>query len=335
LIWFGQTPRLTVADPELVREILLTRADAFERYEAHPVVRQLEGDGLFSLHGDKWALHRRVLTPAFYPDNLNVRAYPSSIPVGNQSNGRETLTRAARPSFLSLQSLAPHVGRSVTAMAERWRAMACAAAAGEVEVDVSESFQAVAEEAITRAMFGSGYDSGRAVFHMQGRFMAFASEAFRKVLVPGYRFLPTRKNRMWWSLDREIRRELVALIGRRSDEARQDAELNDDKKGNNGFRDLLGLLINASGSEAKNKKKQSPAVITVEDMLEECKTFFFAGKQTTTNLLTWATVLLAMNPDWQDRARLEALDVCGDDELPSKGHLPKLKTVHFCFLPFI
>jgi PHYB activation tagged suppressor 1 len=233
----------------------------------------------------------------------------------------------ARHSFLSLQRLAPHVGRSVAAMAERWRAMACAATAGEVEVDVSEWFQAVAEEAITRATFGRSYDSGRAVFRMQARFMAFASEAFREVLVPGYRFLPTRKNRMSWSLDREIRRELVALIGRRSDEA----HLSGDNKGNNGFRDLLGLLINASGSEAKNKKKQSPAAIPVVDMLEECKTFFFAGKQTTTNLLTWATVLLAMHPDWQDSARREVLDVCGDDELPSKGHLPKLKTVHFCF----
>lgn len=77
LIWFGPTPRLTVADPELVREVLLTRADEFDRYEAHPVVRQLEGDGLVSLHDDKWALHRRVLTPAFYPDNLNVRAHTS------------------------------------------------------------------------------------------------------------------------------------------------------------------------------------------------------------------------------------------------------------------
>uniref|UniRef100_A0A453NQR1 Cytochrome P450 n=1 Tax=Aegilops tauschii subsp. strangulata TaxID=200361 RepID=A0A453NQR1_AEGTS len=80
LIWFGPTPRLTVAEPELIREIFLTRADAFDRYEAHPVVRQLEGDGLVSLHGDKWALHRRVLGDAFYPDNLNVRT-PCCSPV--------------------------------------------------------------------------------------------------------------------------------------------------------------------------------------------------------------------------------------------------------------
>ncbi|KAK3130757.1 hypothetical protein QOZ80_6BG0497690 [Eleusine coracana subsp. coracana] len=285
LIWFGPTPRLTVSDPELVREILVTRADAFDRYEAHPVVRQLEGDGLVSLHGDKWALHRRVLTPAFYPDNLN--------------------------------RLAPHVGRSVAALTERWRAMA-SAAGGEVEVDVAEWFQAVAEETITRATFGRSYDSGRVVFRMQGRLMAFASEAFRKVLVPGYRFFPTKKNRLSWSLDREIRRGLVTLIGRRSDEA---AEAQHDNKGNNGggFRDLLSLMINAAGG-----KKQA---IPVADMLEECKTFFFAGKQTTTNLLTWATVLLAMHPEWQDRARREVVDVCGDDELPSKEHLPKLKTV--------
>ncbi|TKW22551.1 hypothetical protein SEVIR_4G236100v4 [Setaria viridis] len=286
LIWFGPTPRLTVADPELVREILLTNADAFDRYEAHPVVRQLEGDGLVSLHDGKWALHRRVLTPAFFPDNLN--------------------------------RLAPHVGRSVAALAERWRAMA-SAAGGEVEVDVAEWFQAVAEEAITRATFGRSYDSGRVVFRMQARLMAFASEAFRKVLVPGYRFLPTKKNRLSWSLDREIRRGLVTLIGHRSDEAEEGggAELND--KGSNGFRDLLGLMINAGG-------KKAPA-IPVADMLEECKTFFFAGKQTTTNLLTWATVLLAMHPDWQERARREVLAVCGADELPSKDHLPKLKTL--------
>ncbi|KAG8070351.1 hypothetical protein GUJ93_ZPchr0006g41228 [Zizania palustris] len=283
LIWFGPTPRLTVAEPELIREIFLTRAEAFDRYEAHPIVRQLEGDGLVSLHGDKWALHRRVLTDAFYPDNLN--------------------------------RLIPHVGKSVAALAAKWSAMAAAAGgSGEVEVDVAEWFQAVTEEAITRATFGRSYDDGRVVFAMQGQLMAFASEAFRKVLVPGYRFLPTKKNRLSWRLDREIRRSLTRLIGRRSDEA-------DGEKADGGsFRDLLGLMINAA-------QKKPRETIPVEDMVEECKTFFFAGKQTTTNLLTWATVLLAMHPDWQERARREVLHVCGADELPSKEHLPKLKTL--------
>ncbi|AQK69355.1 Cytochrome P450 734A1 [Zea mays] len=87
-----------------------------------------------------------------------------------------------------------------------------------------------------------------------------------------------------------------------------------------GFRDLLGAMINAG-------ERKTPAAIPVADMLEECKTFFFAGKQTTTNLLVWATVLLAMHPEWQERARSEVLDICGPDELPSKEHLPRLKTV--------
>jgi PHYB activation tagged suppressor 1 len=140
--------------------------------------------------------------------------------------------------------------------------------------------------------------------------------------------LPTKKNRLQWSLDREIRRGLVTLIGHRSDEAAQDddSELND-KGSSNGFRDLLGLMINASDKKEEKKQEEARAM-PVEDMLEECKTFFFAGKQTTTNLLTWATVLLAMHPDWQERARQEVLAVCGADELPSKEHLPKLKTVH-------
>ena len=135
-----------------------------------------------------------------------------------------------------------------------------------------------------------------------------------------YRFLPTKKNTSSWKLDKEIRKNLVTLIGRRQ-------EAVDDEKLSGCAKDLLGLMINASSNDGK----VSP--ITVNDIVEECKTFFFAGKQTTTNLLTWATVLLAMHPDWQERARQEVLAVCGADELPSKEHLPKLKTVRTSWLP--
>jgi PHYB activation tagged suppressor 1 len=84
LIWFGPTPRLAVADPDLIREILVSRADQFDRYESHPMVRQLEGEGLVSLRGDKWAHRRRVLTPAFHMENLKVRqSQPASLCLRN------------------------------------------------------------------------------------------------------------------------------------------------------------------------------------------------------------------------------------------------------------
>ena len=85
-----------------------------------------------------------------------------------------------------MQLLLPFVGRTVVDMMDKWRDMA-AAGSGEVEIDVSEWFQVVTEDAITRTAFGRSYEDGKAVFKLQTQLMAFASEAFRKVLVPGYR----------------------------------------------------------------------------------------------------------------------------------------------------
>ncbi|URD85999.1 Cytochrome P450 [Musa troglodytarum] len=291
LLWFGPTPRLTVADPDLIREIFLSRSDVFERYESHPLVRQLEGEGLVSLRGEKWAHHRKVLTPTFHMDNLKL--------------------------------LIPFIGKTVLDMVEK-----LPTSGEEVEIDVSEWFQTVTEDAITRTAFGRSYDDGKAVFQLQAQQMVFAAEAFRKVFIPGYRFLPTKKNTNSWKLEKEIKRSLIRLIGRRKE------RLGEEGKPDGSVKDLLGLMIDASASkqgagQAASPKPVSspPSTITVRDIVEECKTFFFAGKQTTSNLLTWTTVLLAMHPEWQERARAEVLRVCGARDLPTRDHLGKLKTL--------
>nr|GMC71227.1 cytochrome P450 734A1-like [Ipomoea batatas] len=67
--------------------------------------------------------------------------------------------------------------------------------------------------------------------------------------------------------------------------------------------------------------------MSADDIVEECKTIFFAGKHTTSNLLAWTTVLLAMHPRWQQLARDEVLRVSGARDTPSKHHLPNLKTL--------
>lgn len=87
-----------------------------------------------------------------------------------------------------------------------------------------------------------------------------------------------------------------------------------------GPKDLLGLMIEAS-------RKQGLPLITTRDIAEECKSFFFAGEQTTTNLLTWTTVLLAMHPQWQTIARDEVLNVFGPRDIPTKDCVSKLKKV--------
>lgn len=72
IVWFGPTARLTVSDPDLIREIFSTKSELYEKIEANPLVKQLEGNGLISLKGEKWAHHRKIITPTFHMENLKV-----------------------------------------------------------------------------------------------------------------------------------------------------------------------------------------------------------------------------------------------------------------------
>lgn len=128
-----------------------------------------------------------------------------------------------------------------------------------------------------------------------------------------FRFFPTRRNINSWRLDKEIKKSLMKLIERRREKSSVNKTHQDSCP-----KDLLGLMIQASNSCTD---------VTVHDIVEECKSFFFAGQHTTSNLLTWTTVLLAMHPQWQAQAREEVLRVCGSRDTPTKDDVAKLKTV--------
>nr|GLL45253.1 cytochrome P450 734A1-like [Ipomoea trifida] len=244
LVWFGPTPRLAVADPDLIREIYTTKSEFYERNEAHPLITQLEGC-------------------------------------------------------------------KVIEMLEKWTDML--SKCGEVEIEVSECFKMLTQDIVAQTAFGSSYEQGKAIFSLQAQQMLLTSEALQKVFIPGYRFLPTKRNMKCWKLDREIKRSLLKVIEERR-------EIWGSEIVENGPKDLLGLMIQASMKEGP-----SATAITVNDIAEECKTFFFAGEQTTSNLLTWTAVLLAMHPRWQDLAREEVVKVCGSRDIPSKDDIAKFK----------
>nr|QWK52271.1 cytochrome P450 715A1-1 [Isatis tinctoria] len=68
--------------------------------------------------------------------------------------------------------------------------------------------------------------------------------------------------------------------------------------------DLLGFLLKADRGK-----------FTATGLVDECKTFFFAGVETTGLALTWALMLLAIHPEWQDTLRDEIRQVIGDSEI--------------------
>jgi len=92
--------------------------------------------------------------------------------------------------------------------------------------------------------------------------------------------------------------------------------------------DLLGMLLQSN--EQNNLPENASGTIrddlSIEEVIEECKQFYLAEKETTSSWLTWAMIVLALHPEWQEMAKEEVLQVCGQKE-PNFEALTHLKIV--------
>ncbi|KAG0456371.1 hypothetical protein HPP92_024159 [Vanilla planifolia] len=176
---------------------------------------------------------------------------------------------------------------------------------GVYEIDVHKELHNFAADVISRVAFGSSYDEGKRIFQLQEEQMFNVYQSLRQVYIPGFRFLPTKKNKRMWSIDKEIQQLLQEVVV-----ANQQTE--------SSSRHLLNLMLCA-------RKHQDR--IGAEEIIEECKAFYFAGKETGANFLTWVLLLLASEPKWQQAARAEVVQLCGQTRPPEAEHICKLNLV--------
>ncbi len=83
--------------------------------------------------------------------------------------------------------------------------------------------------------------------------------------------------------------------------------------------DVLGMMLEAMNEGNSN--------MTASQVLDECTVFFLATDSPTSLLLMWSLLLLAQNPDWQQRARSEVQEVLGAEDTPQVENLANLKLV--------
>lgn len=181
----------------------------------------------------------------------------------------------------------------------------------EKEIDVYQKFLELTLNSFGKFTFGSDLRSpmgeifrsfDRYLYNNRKRMFGLASR------LPGLLSLPTSVNQE--IKEDEYRLQMIAVDLLEKETTRQHFEPDEEES-------LLALMLRLLRDEK----------LTEKQVIDNCVTFLLVGHETTASLLAWTTYLLALHPDWQERTRVEAAELCQKDAL-QWSDLSHLKTLN-------
>ncbi|PHT76789.1 Cytochrome [Capsicum annuum] len=191
---------------------------------------------------------------------------------------------------------------------------------GSYELDLWSNLEILTSDSLSRAASGSNYEEGTKIFNLQIELGELVMKAFP---LPGASLLPTKKNRRMKEIAREVRTSIQDIITKRlkaMEEAKDDIN----------YDDFLGVLLESNLKQIKEGENKNLGM-SMEEVIEECEFFHFAGHESTSVLIMWALILLSKHLDWQGRAREEISQVIGG-KIPDFDDLLRLKIVNMILL---
>ncbi|KAF2325482.1 hypothetical protein GH714_029444 [Hevea brasiliensis] len=206
----------------------------------------------------------------------------------------------------TLKNMIPAMIASAQMVLERWKNHQ-----GK-EIEVVEEFKLLTSDAISRAAFGSSYEEGKKIFDMLTKLTMLVGRNAFKIKLPGISEIwKTGDEIEAEKLEKQIENSILQIIKKREDEVMAgDVENYGD--------DFLGILLKAYHDDDQSKR------ISLKDVIDECKTLYVAGQETTNVLLSWAVLLLAIHSEWQEEARNEVFKILGH-QTPNADGIAKLK----------
>ncbi|VAH90628.1 unnamed protein product [Triticum turgidum subsp. durum] len=157
---------------------------------------------------------------------------------------------------------------------------------GTVDIKIDDDIRAYSADVISRTCFGSSYVKGKKIFLKLRELQKAVSKPNVLAEMTGLRFFPTKKNRQAWGLHKQVHRLILEIVK----ESGEDKNL------------LRAILHSASSSKVGLREAENFIV-------DNCKSIYFAGYESTAVTAAWCLMLLGLHPEWQDRVRQEVLDL--------------------------
>ncbi|GMY23179.1 cytochrome P450 714C2-like [Fagus crenata] len=179
---------------------------------------------------------------------------------------------------------------------------------GIADVNIDEYMRTFSGDVISRACFGSNYTEGEEIFLRLRELQEHMSKKNLSFGIPGVRYLPTKSNRETWKLEKEVRSLILKVVKER-------------KEGGASENDLLDMILGGATNSEFGEDETDRFIV------DNCKNIYLAGYETTAVSATWTLMLLASNPEWQQRVRAEVRELCADGPLLDADMVRKMKTM--------